>query len=149
MTQKEILSNALKDVLSREYGHAYTHEEMAELLCCEKQTQPYYMMYSKLYRLCMEQGKLLESLPKFGYKVAEPDDHLSLAKRQVKQSVKKAKHATSIMKHAPTDRMSPVAREAHQRVSDRYLLLTAKMTEAVTEINKLERQPRSAIELQC
>lgn len=80
MTKKVWEVEDLVDFMSTyEYGTVFEHNTISNMLDVPKNSTKYRTSTTKLKKLMLEKGKMLESLRGIGYKIVNPSDYAGKA----------------------------------------------------------------------
>ena len=107
-----------------EYGQSITHQEIADIMSLPYGSQQYYQNV----RACNEKlkedaNRHLVTLPKHGYKVAEPAEHMTECMKKMQQAYATTGHANKILFAAPVDKLTDEEKERYYNTTDRVLKL--------------------------
>lgn len=137
-TKGELLTDSIA-VLS--YGDIISHEQIEQLLGCNKESSAYKNAVSKAKKkLRREHSLAIESLRGIGYRVVKPDDFTDYALGYYKRGIHTLENGRDYLRNAPTRDMSIEARETYRRVNDRAVILEASMKGVRTELKTLARK---------
>lgn len=140
MVEKEALKNTVSKIIAMGYGDTITHQELAVDLQVRHLSADYRFAISKLKRECLENGKMLESIMKVGYRITNPDDYTSQALRQYRQGARRLSTGQKILDYAPTEKMSPEGISQYRNIKDRSAALNAHLAGAIVELKLLKKQ---------
>lgn len=137
-TKSEILADS---IASLNYGDIIDHEQIEQLLGCDKESSAYANAVSKAKKkLRREHSLAIESIRGVGYRVVKPDDYTEYALGYYKRGIHTMENGRDYLRNAPTRDMSPEARETFRRVNDRAVILEASMRGVRTELKMLARK---------
>ena len=140
MIDPDLMNNAVEFMKNRSYGDSVTHEGIAKYLKVEPQTPIYYQAMQKIKTECLSSGKMLQSVQKIGYRIAEPDDYSEAALREVKNGSRRLSYAAKIIRYAPVNRMTDEGRSVFNQVSGTYTALNAQLKGGVIELTLLQKK---------
>ena len=136
----EVYKKIVAKIENMDYGETITHEQFADELGLIVKTQKYYQAMAKLCNMCLDIGKMLECVNRYGYKITYPDDYASSAVVKYKHGFNRLKKGEKILKHAPVNDMSEHGRTAYRLIADRASALTIHMSGAIVELKLLQKQ---------
>ena len=137
MTRKDAIDNLVKAVEERNYGEVLNFDEIGGIINQKHGTWTYGDILQAARKRLIAAGHMIINVRGVGYKVCNPDDYTGESVRYMRQGARKIDRGAKILIHAPVNDMSPMAREAHNRVNDRMLRLQAAMAGASVEIHML------------
>lgn len=137
MTRKDAIDNLVKAVEERNYGELLNFDEIGRIVNQKYGTRTYGDILQAARKRLIAAGHMIINVRGVGYKVCNPDDYTGEGVRYMRQGARKIDRGAKILGHAPVNDMSPMAREAHNRVNDRMLRLQAAMAGASVEIHML------------
>lgn len=137
MTRKDAIDNLVKAVEESNYGEVLNFDEIGEIINQKHGTRTYGDILQAARKRLIAAGHMIINVRGVGYKVCNPDDYTGESVRYMRQGARKIDRGAKILIHAPVNDMSPMAREAHNRVNDRMLRLQVAMAGASVEIHML------------
>lgn len=137
MDRKTAIDNLVKAVEERNYGDVLNFDEIGGIINRKYGTMPYNDILQAARKRLIAAGHMIVNVRGIGYKVCMPDGYTGEGVRYMRQGARRIDRGAKIINHAPVNDMSPEAREAHNRVSDRMALLQAAMAGASVEIHML------------
>ena len=137
MTRKELIDRLIEAVKERKYGDVMDYKEIEYVIGRKHGTSGYNDIVQAAKRRLEQAGHMIVNERGIGYKVVQPDSYTGEGVRYMRLGAKRIDRGAKVMSHAPVNDMSPEAREAHNRVNDRMVRLTAAMAGASVEIHKL------------
>ena len=137
MTRKEAIDSLVKAVEGKGYGDVLDYMEIGEIIDQRYGTHMFNDILQTARKRLIVAGRMIVNVRGIGYKVCRPDDYTGEGVRYMRQGARKIDRGAKIIGHAPVSDMSPEAREAHNRVSDRMTRLQAAMAGASVEIHML------------
>lgn len=141
MSRKDCIDLLVKTIEGLNYGDTLNYEAIARLIGEDYGTKRFSDIVQAARRRLVNCGKMIECVQRVGYKVVEPDAYANHGIKQVMIGARRIDTGARIMTHAPVNDMSEVAREHHNRITDKMRNLQAAMAGASVEINMLN-QPR-------
>ena len=142
MNRRDKINAAVNLVLSREYGDIITHQEFVAVMMERGVTSSYRDAISAAMKKCVECGKMIESVHGIGYRIVRPDDYTGQSLKYIASGAKKIDHGAKILSHAPVSAMSREGLEAHNKVSDRMVILQSSLAGARVEMRMLGEKRR-------
>ena len=136
-TTQQKTQQLVNHVLQLTYGDHLTHTEIQSIIGERYGTTRYSSIVAASRRKLTEYGKMLVSVRKIGYRVAEPGEYTTVAVSHVKSAGRALNRSKRILVSAPVNDMTDPERRAHQNVSDRMALLEASFSGATAEVIKL------------
>lgn len=140
MTRKEAIDTLVKAVEERGYGDILNFDEIGGIINQKHGTMAYNDILQSARKRLIAAGHMIVNVRGIGYKVCPPDGYTGEGVRYMRQGARRIDRGAKILNHAPVNDMSQAAREAHNRVNDRMMLLQAAMAGASVEIHMLESQ---------
>ena len=137
MTRKEAIDGLVKAVEERNYGDVLDYTEIGYIIHQKYGTYAFSDILQAARKRLITTGHMIVNERGIGYKVCQPDNYTGEGVRYMRQGARKIDRGAKIIGHAPVNDMSPEAREAHNRVNDRMVRLTAAMAGASVEIHML------------
>lgn len=137
MSRKEAIDNLVKAVEERNYGDVLNFDEIGGIINQEYGSVAYSDILQAARKRLIAAGHMIVNVRGIGYKVCVPDNYTGEGVRYMRQGARKIDRGAKIISHAPVNDMTPAAREAHNRVNDRMVLLQAAMAGASVEIHML------------
>ena len=138
MNRQESIDSLVKVVEGRDYGDVLNYNEIGEIINQKYGSTKYNDILQAAKRRLEIAGHMIVNVRGIGYKVCYPDGYTSEGVRQMRYGAKRIARGAKIIGHAPVNDMTPEAREAHNRVSDRMAILQAAVAGASVEIHMLE-----------
>ena len=137
MNRKDKIKAAVDLVMSRNYGDVITHQEFIAVMHECGLTPTYRDAITAASKKCVDCGKMIESVHGIGYRVVNPDDYTGQSLKCIMSGAKKIDNGAKILSHAPVNQMSQAGLEAHNKVSDRMMILQASLAGAKVELRML------------
>lgn len=137
MNRQEAIDNLVKAVKERNYGDVLNFDEIGGIINQRYGTRAYSDILQAARRRLIDAGHIIVNVRGIGYKVLLPDNYTSEGVRHIRDAGRKIDRATKIIDHAPVNDMSPDARAAHNRVSDRMTTFRAAVAGASVELHML------------
>lgn len=137
MTRKDAIDSLVQAVGERKYGDVLSFDEIAVIINQKHGSTKYNDILQAARKRLIVTGHMIVNVRGVGYKVCEPDKYTGEGVRYMRQGARKIDRGSKIIGHAPVNDMSPIAREAHNRVNDRMVRLQAAMAGASVEIHML------------
>ena len=139
MDRRESVDRLVQAVMGMNYGEVLTFNEIGSIIDQQHGTMTFNYVVNAARKHLIAAGHMIVNVRGVGYKVCPPDNYTSEGVRQVRQGARKIDRGAKIVSHAPVNDMSPIAREAHNRVNDRLVTLQAAMAGASVEIHMLSK----------
>lgn len=146
MTRKEAIDNLVQAVNDRNYGDVMSFDEIGGIINQKYRSMAYNDILQAARKRLIVSGHMIVNVRGVGYKVCYPDGYTGEGVRYMRQGARKIDRGAKIISHAPVNDMSPEAREAHNRVSDRMTRLQAAMAGASVEIHLLSKSKNPLLE---
>lgn len=140
MDRKDKIKALVDKVSSMNRGDVITYEEIAQVIEDSHGSTTYNDVVQAAKKHLVTDGNLLENVRGVGYKLTNPDDYTYQGVKLVKAGARRIDRGVKVMRYAPVNEMSGIAREAHNRVYDRMMNLQAAMAGASVEIKMMEKQ---------
>lgn len=137
---KEKIEELFNYVVSKDYDVVVSHNEISEIIEEDIKTSKYYQIINNANKLLTEQGKMIESIKKVGYRIVNPNDYTIKSIDKMQQGFRKVSKGQKMLTYAPVKSMTEEARTEYNLVSDRVKLLNAHIGGAITEIKLLKRK---------
>ena len=139
MTRKDAIDSLVQAVEERNYGDVLLFDEIAAIIGQKYGSNRFGDILQAARKRLIVTGHMIVNVRGVGYKVCEPDKYTGEGVRYMRQGARKIDRGSKIIGHAPVNDMSPIAREAHNRVNDRMVRLQAAMAGASVEIHMLSK----------
>ena len=137
MDRKTAIDSLVKAVEDRKYGDILSFDEIGGIINRKHGTMGFNDVLQAARRRLIAAGHMIVNVRGVGYRVCYPDNYTGEGVRYMRQGARRIDKGAKIINHAPVNDMSPEAREAHNRVSDRMTRLQAAMAGASVEIHML------------
>ena len=137
MKRKDAIDKLVNAVKERDYGTVITFEEIGGIINSKYGNPNFNDVLQAARKRLIDTGHMIVNVRGIGYKVCDPDKYTAEGVGYMRQGARKIDRGSKIIKHAPVNDMSPAAREAHNRVNDRMMRLTAALAGASVEIHML------------
>lgn len=137
MNRKEAIDALVTAVEERDYGSILSFDEIGRIIGQQYGSIAFNTILNTARKRLITAGHMIVNVRGVGYKVCHPDSYTGEGVRYMRLGAQKIDRGTKIMNHAPVNDMSPEAREAHNRVTDRVTRLQAAMAGACVEIHML------------
>jgi len=123
------------------YGEIIYHSGVSDILSEPYDSQKYRQYVQAARKILLNKyGILLESIRKCGYRVVEPGNYVGQSLKHYKRGFNEFKKGSTVLTHAPVDRMTQEEREEYRRVNDRALILNASLTGSIVELKTLAKK---------
>lgn len=121
-----------------EYGSLHSHHEIAEILQIKYPSRAYYscLRRARDVLLC-EHQRCLVPIPKFGYRVLRPEEHVRESLRQVRLAQGRLNRGYEIAFCTNTAMLSPEARQTWENYTSRILGMRYQLTQGWDELRQL------------
>lgn len=146
-SNKEKSEELFNYVVNKDYDEIVSHNEISDIITEDIQSSKYYQIINNANKLLTEQGKMIESIKKVGYRITNPNDYTLKSIGKMQQGFKKVSDGQKMLTYAPVEKMNIEARNEYNQVSDRVRLLNAHIGGAITEMKLLKRKPNVFNEL--
>ena len=137
MSRKEAIDALVKAVEERDYGDVLSFDEIGHIIGQRRGSMQYNSILQGTRNRLINAGHMIVNVRGVGYKVCNPDGYTGEGVRYMRLGARRIDKGTKIMNYAPVNDMTPEAREAHNRVTDRMVRLQAAMAGASVEIHML------------
>lgn len=137
MNRKDAIDNLVKAVADRDYGDVLTFDEIGGIINQKYGRTAYNDILQAARKRLIKAGHMIVNVRGIGYKVCSPNNYTGEGIRHITIGARQIDRGVEIVRHAPVNDMSPEAREAHNRVYDRAVMLQAAMAGASVEIHML------------
>lgn len=137
MNRREAIDKLVEAVKERKYGEVLDYKEIGYIIDQKHGTCAYNDIVQAAKKRLEVAGHALVNERGIGYRVLQPDKYTGEGVRYMRQGAKRIDRGAKVLNHAPVNDMSAEAREAHNRVNDRMVRLTAALAGASVEIHML------------
>ena len=139
MERQEAIESLVKAANERDYGDVMTFAEIGGIINQKYGTQRYSDILQAARKRLIAAGHMIVNVRGIGYKVCPPDGYTNEGVRHIRRGAREIDRGAEVISHAPVNDMTQAAREAHNRVSDRVVLLRAAMAGTSVELNLLSK----------
>lgn len=140
MNRKDKIEALVKKVSEMDYGETISFYEIGCVIEDNHGTKTFNNVVQAAKRELISMGHMLENVRCVGYKVVSPDNYTRHGVKLVRSGAGRIDEGVNVMRHAPVDKMTAEAREAHNRVYDNMMNLQASMAGACVQIHMLEKK---------
>lgn len=122
-----------------EYGTVFEHNAISHMLDVPKNSTKYKTSITKLKKLMLEKGKMLENIRGVGYRIVNPSDYAGKAINQYKLGFNRLTKGEKILNYTPVNDLSDEDRKVYNEVTDRAVRLNASLAGGIVELNRLNK----------
>ena len=137
MKIREAIDSLVEAVKAMEYGDVLDYKAIGRIIEQKHGTCAYNDIVQAARKRLEVAGHAITNERGIGYKVLQPDQYTGEGVRYMRQGARRIDRGSKVLNHAPVNDMSAEAREAHNRVNDRMVRLTAAMAGASVDIHML------------
>jgi len=137
MNKKDKIQKLVEEFITKDYGGALTHYEIACLIEEKEGSVAYREIVSSAQKKLLDCGKMIENVRGIGYRVVRPDEYTEQSAKCVVSGARRIDKGTRILRNAPVKDMSREGVQQYNLITDKIRILQAAVCGAKVEINML------------
>lgn len=146
LNKKEKVKALVEAFANEPYGATFEHYKIAAIIGVPYGTPKYQEIVSNAKKELEESGKMIVSVWKVGYRVADPDEYVDQSAKRVGRGARQIDHGVRILDNAPVKDMSQLGVQRYNTVNDRMRIMQAAVHGAKVEIKMLATKRKNPLE---
>lgn len=149
LNKSEKVKALVEAIVDQPYGTLFEHYKISSIIGVPYGTQSYGEIISRAKKELLNSGKMIVSVWKVGYRIADPDEYVDQSAKKVVRGAHQVDIGVRILDYAPVKDMTSDGIQKYNVYADRMRIMQASVHGAKVELKMLakkrENPLRSAI----